>query len=399
MFFVAHTAAAQSFDFSKIKYFLGERDAVLVADPEGNMLFAHNPDKTLIPASLLKLLTALTAFEYLGENYRFQTEFYIDRRSNLKIKGYGDPLLISEAVAEIAKILRIIIRRKGDSIANIVVDHSFYDSAVVIPGVTDSTEPYDAPNGALCVNFNTVKFKTLNGVLKSAEPQTPLLPVVLERIEKSGLSRGRITLSHHNDEIALYAGHLFKYFLERESISVDDSVKMGKVLKTDRLIFRHRSIFALREIVSKMMEFSNNYVANQILINTGTALFGSPGTLAKGVAAADKYAQDHLHIGPIQMAEGSGISRKNRMSARSMLAVLERFKPFHELLRFEGDDFFKTGTLKDIRTRAGYIRKDGSSLYPYVILLNSPGKSARMIVEHLRARIISMNHLPAISDS
>ena len=180
--------SAQTLGFNKIEKVLGNQDAVVVANPEGQILFAHNPDKTLIPASTLKLLTALAAFHYLGEDYRFQTEFYRDANSNLKIKGYGDPLLISELIADISKLLPDTLKNSGHKVFDVVVDPSFYDPAVVIPGVTDSTEPYDAPNGALCVNFNTVNFKTVNGLFESAESQTPLLPVVLKRIQTSGLT-------------------------------------------------------------------------------------------------------------------------------------------------------------------------------------------------------------------
>ncbi|MEZ4549093.1 MAG: hypothetical protein R2874_01050 [Desulfobacterales bacterium] len=46
-----------------------------------------------------------------------------------------------------------------------------------IPGTVEgSFEPYDAPNRALCVNFNTVNFKTRGRTIVSAE-QTPLVKV------------------------------------------------------------------------------------------------------------------------------------------------------------------------------------------------------------------------------
>ena len=231
----------QAFEFKGLQNLVGPRDAVVVSGPDNRIHFAHNTDALLIPASTLKLLTALTAFHTLGEGYRFRTEFYLDAQSNLKIKGYGDPLLISEVLSDISASLHDLLKDNGHELSNIIVDPSYFDRAVVIPDVTDSTEPYDAPNGALCVNFNTVNFKTVNGDYTSAEPQTPLLPMTRDRIKKTGLFKGRITLSHQKDELILYAGNLFMYFLQQAGFTVTGKVLPGKVAPTDKRILRYES--------------------------------------------------------------------------------------------------------------------------------------------------------------
>ncbi|MBL0717446.1 MAG: D-alanyl-D-alanine carboxypeptidase, partial [Desulfosarcina sp.] len=102
LFFIVNRSlsAATSLKFDNI---FNKNDAVLVSDNKGKILLSINADQKLIPASILKLLTALTAFHYLGTDYRFATEFYIDDNMNLKIKGYGDPLLTSQIVQEISE--------------------------------------------------------------------------------------------------------------------------------------------------------------------------------------------------------------------------------------------------------------------------------------------------------
>ena len=60
-----------------------------------------------------------------------------------------------------AASLYALLKDSHQMLSNIIVDPSYFDTAVVIPGVTDTSEPYDSPNGALCVNFNTVNFKTM----------------------------------------------------------------------------------------------------------------------------------------------------------------------------------------------------------------------------------------------
>jgi D-alanyl-D-alanine carboxypeptidase/D-alanyl-D-alanine-endopeptidase (penicillin-binding protein 4) len=387
-FLYTPTGICAAFDFKNIRSQLGPNDAVMVADSGGNILFAHNPDKALIPASTLKLLTALTAFHYLGIDYRFRTEFYLDEASNLKIKGYGDPLLISEIIDDISSRLVLDLKRLAATVQDIVIDTTFFEHPVIIPGVTDSNEPYDAPNGALCVNFNTVNFKKNGNRFVSAEAQTPLLPMVSGRIQSSGLRQGRIRLSSNRDEIFQYAGRLFQHFFKTHGILVKGRVRTGKVRETDPLITSYRSPFTLEQVVMKMMTYSNNFMANQILLHTGAHLYDPPGTLQKAVDAARSYATKALGFSELRISEGSGISRKNRMTANQMLAVLQKFRPYHHLLTREGKDVFKTGTLMNISTRVGYIQADDRTLYPYAILLNSPGKSAQRLAEELQ-RLLS----------
>lgn len=359
---------------------IGKHDALLLTAPDGKIIFSKNAEKMLIPASTLKIFTALVALHYLGPDFKFATEFYLDNEINLKIKGYGDPLLISEVLLEISKKVGTKIKKVGD----IVLDYSYFAQPLTIPGVSSSTQPYDAPNGALCVNFNTVNFKQANGIYISAEPQTPLLPFALKRIIKLGLSHGRIVFSHNNNECTFYAGHLIKYFLNNEGIQTTGIIRTGRVHKNkDRLILRYVSKLSLEEIISRLLEFSNNYTTNQLLIAAGAKAYGPPGTLDKGVLAALSYAKNILYLEHTRITEGSGISWKNKTSAKDMEKILKAFEPYHGLMRHEGREFYKTGTLSGINTRAGYIENTKGQLYRFVVLINTPGKSTKKIMRKL----------------
>ncbi|MDP2647250.1 MAG: D-alanyl-D-alanine carboxypeptidase [Desulfobacterales bacterium] len=368
-------------DFDKL---LGPRDALLIADSRGRVLWSKNADKTLVPASTLKLLTSLAALHYLGPGYRFSTEFYLDRNSNLKIKGYGDPLLISEVLADIAGVLR----KKISTYNDLILDDSYFAGPLTIPGITSSDQPYDAPNGALCVNFNTIFFEREKGFPVSAEPQTPLLPFALKRIGKSSRGQGRIPLSRKNDESLLYAGHLFRYFLDRHGITSGGMIKTGEVNPaTDQLVYRYVSRFSLEENIAKLLEHSNNFMANQLLIATGAKVGGPPGTLDKGVQTMANFSKNVLKINQIKMVEGSGISRKNRISVQGMHKVLDAFAPFRHLLRTRDGFQYKSGTLHHVSTAAGYFEGGNKELYRIVVLLNSPGKSARQVMEKATSRL------------
>ena len=69
------TSALEAKAPSNLQALIGNRDALFVTDPYGSIIFSKNADKKLVPASTLKIFTALVALHYLGSDYRFRTEF------------------------------------------------------------------------------------------------------------------------------------------------------------------------------------------------------------------------------------------------------------------------------------------------------------------------------------
>lgn len=377
-------SAAAKTSAAAIRSMAGKNDAVLLTTETGKPVFSYNSRQKLIPASTLKVLTALAALHYLGPEYRFPTEFYLTEARDLIIKGYGDPMLVSEAAADIAKVLKSRINR----IRDIVLDDTYFKSPLEIPGVAaDTVQPYNAPNGAFCVNFNTVNFKTRNGRIVSAEPQTPMLPVALSRIKENNLSAGRILLSDHSGEAVVYAGQLFRHFFARAGIAISGNIREGtlKPQKAD-LIYRHASEYPLTEIIRKLFKYSNNYMANQILLAAGAKVHGPPATLEKGVSLLSRYCEKHLAVKEIELAEGSGISRNNRVSAEMFEKILDAFTPYYDLMPDTDSIYYKTGTLDGIQTRVGYI-ESGEGLYRFVILLNTKGKRTEPILSEIKKLI------------
>jgi len=370
-------------DSQKIKALINPQDSILVADPGGEIIIAKNERQKLVPASILKIFTSLGALHYLGSDFRYVTEFFIDQNSNLIIKGYGDPLLISEVVSVISRLLAGLIG-STTIINDIVVDDSYFNQPLTIPGISTSTQPYDAPNGALCVNFNTVFFKRTKSGYVSAEAQTPLLPYAEKKIKLLKPKNGRIVMSHQENENTIYAGKLFRYFLAHHGVHLRGTVKSGRVDQSaDKLIYRYESRFTLPQIIAKLLEHSNNFTTNQLLISCGIKMFGPPGNLEKGVRALANFAADSLQIKDMAIVEGSGISRNNRVSADQMLRVLAKFEPHRALMRHRGREYYKTGTLQDISTRAGYITSVNGGSYRYVVMVNTPGKSTGTVMRKL----------------
>lgn len=343
-------------------------DAILISAHNGRILYTKNEAKKCIPASTLKILTALTAIHHLGLSHKFRTEFYTNADQDLIIKGFGDPLLTSEVWLEISEVLVDKIQQFN----NLILDISYFSQQIKIPGVENSTNPYDAPLGALCANFNTVFFDHDNqGKLISVEPQTPMIPFARKKIDTLGQKNGRYTLSQDPRDAAYYAGELFLHFLKKKGAKSNGKIRMGTVGLEDRLIHVYHSSHTLEMLLKKMMTFSNNFLANQICIAMGAYAYGPPGTLEKGVRVISNYAKEELHLENMEIVEGSGISRKNQISALEMRAILVSFKTYRHLLNKSGKIFFKTGTLKGINTRAGYIERLPDNPYNFVVFLNT----------------------------
>jgi D-alanyl-D-alanine carboxypeptidase/D-alanyl-D-alanine-endopeptidase (penicillin-binding protein 4) len=341
-------------------------DVILVADASGRILYDKNASVKSVPASTLKVLTALAAMHYLGPSFRFQTEFYLDDAKNLIIKGYGDPLLISEVWWDIAQALASRLTQCH----HVLVDDSYFFRHIQIPGSSTSTNPYDAPVGALSANFNTIFFqKDQTGRIVSAEPQTPMTPLARRKAQRLGLNKGRYSLTHNGDEISRYAGEICMHFLKKNGLNCTGRVQFGTVKSQDRPFYVYTSHFTLEEAVQKMLMFSNNFMANQLLLALGARTSGPPGTLEKGVRILCRFASEVLGLKDIHIAEGSGISRENRLSAHDMLVVLEAFAPYRNLLRRDGNVLYKSGSLRGLKARAGYIEQPLGKPYRFVVFL------------------------------
>ncbi|HIJ41901.1 MAG TPA: D-alanyl-D-alanine carboxypeptidase [Deltaproteobacteria bacterium] len=356
-------------------------DALVIQDPEGKILYKKNEGKQCIPASTLKVLTALAAIEHFGLPYRFKTEFYLDHNRNLKVKGFGDPLLISEVLRNIASSLSTRVSHFN----NLLLDGAYFTSPILIPGREHSTNPYDAPPGALSANFNTVAFeRNREGKIVSSESQTPMLPFAEERIRRLNLKKGRYTLIHDTHETTLYTGELLRHFLIEQGVSTEGNVMLGKIDATDRCVYVFHSPFTLEEGIEKMLHSSNNFMANQIMLALGASRFGPPGNLEKGVRALTEFASNDLGLSHVKLVEGSGISRGNRISALDMLIVLNRFKPYRHLLKRNDIEFFKTGSLRGVRTRAGYLEGNATGPYAFAVYFNRAGSDMDGVMDCIK---------------
>jgi D-alanyl-D-alanine carboxypeptidase/D-alanyl-D-alanine-endopeptidase (penicillin-binding protein 4) len=364
---------------------LAPQGAYGVADSSGRIVDACNPDRPLVPASVLKIATISTALAILGPDYRFRTEFYLDRDGNLFIKGYGDPTLYSEEIVSIV----VQLRQKGlGRVQTLFVDPAAFALNGQVPGQSESANPYDAPVGALSVNFNSVPMvKDAKGQVVSGEPQTPTLPIMAELSQGRSAGQHRVSICVQGCDpekrMAQYAGELFRALLQQEGIAVAGLGGIRTVPQGTPLFYTHQSNQTLTEISRATLHYSSNFMANLIFLACGAKQFGFPATWAKGEQAGRQERARQLGdttARAIIQVEGAGLSRDNRVTVRSMLQLLTRFRPQLNLLKKEHDVAGKTGTLTGVYNLAGYL-PEGQA---FAILLNQPANNRAAVLERLK---------------
>ncbi|MGE4607898.1 MAG: D-alanyl-D-alanine carboxypeptidase, partial [Myxococcota bacterium] len=154
----------------------GARVSVYVVNlGDGAVRFGHHPDRALIPASNMKILTALAALSMFGPTHRFETELYADAAPGLDgeievlgVRGGGDPALTSEQWWRLAADLRLLgIRRIK---RGLLLDATQFDSELWHPtwGVI-SARAYHAPIDALNANYGTYGISVQAGA-RAGEP-------------------------------------------------------------------------------------------------------------------------------------------------------------------------------------------------------------------------------------
>ncbi len=432
--------------------FKGARIGVLVIrERDGAVLFENQPDRPLIPASNMKILTAIGALSVFGPSHRFETQIKADRIPDgagsvgqLEIIGGGDPVMNSEDWWRLAADLyRGGLRRiEGD----ILVDDSVFDTQYWHPAWSGiSARAYHAPVSGLTANYGAFFIAVEPGaapgdpVEVSIDPPIPYLRVVnhaktggarssrslsvnpsraaggVETVDVSGGLRAgdaRDVFPRSVNDAALYAGSVFAMQLEAVGIEVGGSVKRASSqLPVEIATHQGR---AMSEIVQLFMKYSNNSIAESLIKSLAVASGGRPGTWAAGMSAlASELARLGLLTQGAVLLDGSGLSPDDRVSARMLVDALRigsdsfRFGPeFMASLPIANRDGTlerrttasaeriraKTGLLSDQRVTAlsGFAELADGDRAIFSILLNGhPGGSSAAMdaIDRLAAEI------------
>jgi serine-type D-Ala-D-Ala carboxypeptidase/endopeptidase (penicillin-binding protein 4) len=403
----AHSGTTLEAIQSKIAQFLkrpGMRSAawgIEIFDSNSNqVVLSVNPDKTFLPASVLKVVTTATCLEKLGPDFRFRTGVYADGtlfpdgtlQGDLILVGRGDPnlvdptreLLSESALKELADKLHALGIRKIQG--NVIGDDSYFEFTTHGKGWTaqDLKSVYGAPIGALSINNNVfwvhVRPTKLNQLVQvSVEPQSAYFQV--RNLGVTGSAQAKRTLyaqvipgtsrlvvsgvlplsQNYSQDILLEqpaeaTAAIFRDELRKAGILIVGSVKTihqgsisPEVRRNWRLLAEHQSPPLIRalEIINKR---SLNLHAEMMLRVLGAEL-GGAGTDDAGLKVVKNFlvsagVQDDDKI---SLSDGSGLSRDNLVTPhfQTSLLMFLSTRPYFELflntLAVSGTD----GTLRN----------------------------------------------------
>ena len=373
--------------------------SMCIADAEnGEIIMEFNPEKSLTPASVMKLITTASALELLGPQYTFKTKIgytgTLNKRSgkltgNILIKGGGDPALGSKYFSDhyddfinkwIIEIKKLGIKKIE---GGVITDDSYYDFQPV-PGKwlwEDTGNYYGAGAYGLSVFDNTyeIHFKTSSDSDKFII--TKIIPV-----ECSPELSNWLSVSGTSDEGYVFAapystnGWLAgtipanrEDFVLKASIS-DPPLLIAKMinnkLKTEGIaISEEPSTFRsnqkyfseyfyqvaettsppLADIIEFLNHESVNLFAEHLVKELGK-VYNDNGSTYSGIEVIKNFLQEaDISSEGMFLEDGSGLSPLNAINARELVNLLfymrtegKYFQEFYSSLPDAG----KEGTLK-----------------------------------------------------
>jgi serine-type D-Ala-D-Ala carboxypeptidase/endopeptidase (penicillin-binding protein 4) len=283
----------------------GRRALLVVSLDRGDTLFSQRADEPLAPASNLKLYTTAAALSYLGPDFRWAT--YLVARGtvgdgvlhgDVVLYGTGDPTLsrrMTEGAAQIlgalADSLRMLGVRRVDG--DVVGDGGYFGGEGRGEGWNpdDLRAWYAAPTGALNADENVVG------------------------------GRGRPI-----EDPALHAATLLRDALESRGISVGGRVRtrFGAASSPGtegRIVAVHLSP-PLSQVASVTNHVSHNLFADAMMRTVGRAAGGDGAFSAGATAVRRLLAGAGADTAAVRIYDGSGLSRWDRVTARSTVALL-----------------------------------------------------------------------------
>lgn len=316
----------------------------------GKLIEGHQTDLALIPASTTKAVSTYAILKTWKPNLEIETEVWGDLkggivRGDLVFKGAGDPSLVNERIWGLAQELKGkgVVRVQG----RVRLDQSAFDGQLYGDGWANTTSDTTPPILPLSVNHNRENRRIVR------DPERLAVEVITRILREAGITV---------EGAKLPPGELQK-------------------------IHTYASL-PLRQLVQDINKFSNNFSIEMLVKRFGD------GSWPRGIARIQAFYQGVLELGPdkIAITDGSGLSKDNRLSARTLAIVLragwndfEVGPEYVSSLKIIGGEPWelriqdanltrrvrcKTGELTGVNSVCGYLQTPDGRLRVFAIILN-----------------------------
>lgn len=411
-----------------------------------SVVFGHNESENFIPASNNKIISSYAALSLFGKNYRFKTEFYINRevregsiQGGLYIKAYGDPSIKTDDLIEIVRGMKSmgIKRIKG----NLYFDETYFDNVKYPAGWKTEWvgDYYSPPISAFNLNYNTVKV-VVTPLRSGRRPKVEVYPEhygirIRNRAITSKKTRGRdlvvklksddkvLNVSGNIDprdgvqtiEVAVskpreYFGKVFAKLLKKEGIKFNGRISVRKVPRLSDLFYIHYSD-PLYEIINEFNKNSVNIIGEALVKTLGAEFVQSPGTWEDGASVILEFIRKRGLGNRMEIYDGSGLSVYNKVSPKVLAEILalayydpnfsREFlsslpvagidgtlkKKFKNSL-IEGRVIAKTGYLSGVRALSGYVYAKNGNILVFSVISNGLGSEIKDFHERFLVELL-----------
>lgn len=450
---------------------------VCVRTEDGKTLAQRNSDKMLVPASNMKLVTTGAALHKLGGNYRYETRIGYSGtiqdgilKGNLYIIGGGDPTIgstdsiafkLNSTFAQWEKLVRKAGIKEIDGY--IIGDGRWIEGMAEESSWSwqDIGTYYGTGVTGLMFYENMLSYNAAPGAeigdpvdFKASYPETPWMTIRNEAVTgkagigdetymytsefapvaairgEYGLNRGKKRVDFSNKFPEYTCARYFEKYLNGKGISCTEGAADFKLrtvwnrngADTCRLTIIGRSISpSLKKIVFSTNHVSNNLYAETLLRTLGKHCHNSTGYDASRSALNEVLKEMGLDVSRgIRITDGSGLSRKNYISADFLCRFLKAmmsspaYQDFLYSLPQPGGNgtikfnmksypeelksriYVKSGSMNGIRCYSGYVlpsKSDGKTLIFSILTGNCTASSwkVRQLLDKLMASIAENN--------
>ena len=408
----------------------------------GEKVFIANPNIGLATASTLKTITTITAFNLLGKDFQYQTQFGYSGsiaadgvlNGDIIIKGSGDPTLGSwryENTHEnhILSLMVDALRQANIKKINgrIIGDDSVFGSQSIPEGWIwmDVGNYYGAGTSGLCWRENQFDIKFHTGRVDSPisiTHEVPAMPYLSFKSELLNAPAGtgdnayaylpvggktmylRGTYAQDKDKKSISAAlpdpaydAAFRLAdtLRRLGIAVSNEPEStgtltAKGLTTPGITTNLTTISSpkLSQLVYWLNHKSINLYAEQLLKTIAWKAGKKPST-NNGVEVEQEFWKARgIDPNSLNIVDGSGLSPGDRVTTLTLATILQSakkeawFSDFYDSLPIYNDMHMKSGSILNVLTYAGYHTYHGRELC-FSIMVNNFSGSSKTIKEKI----------------
>lgn len=406
----------------------------IVQSGSGRVMVDYQSELGLAPASTLKIMTAVTALDVLGTNFKYETELGWKGdikngvlNGNLIIRGMGDPSLGSWRFPNhndtsiiknwIQPILKMGIREvKG----KIEVETDGWNSHAVPGGwIWDDIGNYYGA-GAWGLNWRENQYdvhlksspilgslvdviKTqpeVHGIiwkseLKAAPKGTgDNAYIYLPPFSKVGIIRGTIPVGEDKFIISgslpdpsFQVVAIFKDILQKNGIVIGSNAIQSN--STFNLLHRSYSP-SLDSLIFPFMQKSINLYGEAFIKTIALKQSGKSNT-SDATQWIRNYWKQQIQLDPayLRIVDGSGLSPQNRVTASALIDILEYarkrtwFNSFEKTFPVQSGMKLKSGTIGGVKAYAGYYQHPLWGDVSVAFIINNYQGSASILVQKM----------------